>query len=450
MSSDEKSSLFLVGKLARNLIPESLKKKGVGYVVEQRGSQVKIEFRPSVFTNPPQLSEIRISDIKNVEILPSALDLIQSGSYDEPLKFDLKQKAAHLKIENRGGQLSNARTEILPHQIFTAHRIVSSSNRRFLLADEVGLGKTIEAGLVFQSLRLSGDVRRALIITPAGLARQWQDEMYEKFGVNFLVLNEDFLDKNPRIWDIQDLVIASIDTLKREDHKRGLIESRNWDLIIFDEAHRLSAKEYGEKVERTLNYRLALDLKDRATCLLLLTATPHQGDDSKFRNLVRLLVVDSTKGSLQKRSLQVPNYHDVIIRNRKSEVTDNRGEPIFKGKEVYTRRLKMYPEERHFQTALLKYLEEGYGKAEQDPENPVFRAIGFVMTTFQKLSTSSTEAITTSLKKRRELLIKRNGLVEGSPEYDARFEGEFEVSRAFQDPPSLFTKDEIHQPGSSP
>ena len=260
------------GKMARIRTPDVLRKKGVGYVVEQRGNQVKLEFYPTIFSKPPYTTESKIALINDVEILKPPLERLKNLEFDEPWRFDLKQKAAHLKIENRGGQLSNSRTDLLPHQIFTAYKVVSSPTKRFLLADEVGLGKTIEAGLIFYALRQRGDAERTLIITPAGLARQWQEEMEDKFGIIFLVLKEDFLDKNPRIWDIHNLAIASIDTLKRENHKKGLLECQKWQLIVFDEAHKLSAKAFGDKIERTQNYKLALDLKDHTDNLLLLTA----------------------------------------------------------------------------------------------------------------------------------------------------------------------------------
>ena len=434
----------LKGRLARIKTPDVLRKKGVGYIVEQRGNQVKLEFYPTIFSKPPYTTESKIALIDDIEILKPPLELLKNREFDEPWRFDLKQKAAHLKIENRGGQLSNSRTDLLPHQIFTAYKVVSSPAKRFLLADEVGLGKTIEAGLIFYALKQRGEAERTLIITPAGLARQWQEEMEDKFGITFLVLKEDFLDKNPRIWDIHNLAIASIDTLKRENHKKSLLECIRWQLIVFDEAHKLSAKAFGDKVERTQNYRLALDLKDHTDSLLLLTATPHQGDESKFRNLLGLLspkVVFSTdQTTLPPGAI---SFKDIIIRNRKLDVADNQGMPVFKGKDTYPKKVEMYKEEKIFHSALLHYLEEGYGLAEQDPLNPVNRAIGFVMTTFQKLAASSTEAIMNALIKRRDNLQHAIQATAQVPEYDARFEGEYEERKTEIEALKPFIKDEI-------
>jgi superfamily II DNA or RNA helicase len=435
----------LKGNMARIKRPDALRKKGVGYIIEQRSNQVKLEFYPTVFSKPPYTTESKIALIEDVEVLKTPLQQLKDRKFDEPWRFDIKQKAAHLKIENRGGQLSNSRTNLLPHQIFTAYKVVSNSIRRFLLADEVGLGKTIEAGLIFYALRQRGEAERTLIITPAGLARQWQEEMEDKFGVTFLVLNEDFLDKNPRIWDMHDLVIASIDTLKRENHKRSLLECQRWQLIIFDEAHKLSAKAFGAKVERTQNYRLALDLRDHTDSLLLLTATPHQGDESEFRNLLGLLspnIVFSTDQT--KLPPSAVSFKDVIIRNRKHDVSDDQGGQVFKGKDTFPRKVEMSNEEKVFHSALLHYLEEGYGLAEQDPLNPINRAIGFVMTTFQKLAASSTEAIMSALIKRRDNLQQAIQPLAELMEYDARFEGEYEARKSELEASSPFIKDEIN------
>ncbi len=417
------------GALARIVRPDILRKKGVGYIVDQRGNQAKLEYRSTVFSKFPYVSETKIAFLNDIETLKDPLRLLEEGKFDDAWRFDLKQKAAYLVIVNRGGQLSNARTDLLPHQVFAANRVVSSPTRRFLLADEVGLGKTIEAGLVYYALKQRNQANRTLIITPAGLTIQWQEEMKDKFDEDFLVLKYDFLDANPRIWDLHDRCIASIDTLKRGDHKRKLLECQKWDMIIFDEAHKLSAKEYGEKTERTQNFQLANDLKDYASNLLLLTATPHQGDDSKFRNLLSLLYP----------SIQYPGesyllgdgegirMEDVIIRNRKVEAIDAEGRPIFKGKETHPIRVPLLENgEKQFHRALTKYLIEGYGIADQDPTDPKRRAIGFVMTTFQKLAASSSTAIKKALTKRKQNL---EGQLEPQEEveYDARCEGEYET-----------------------
>ena len=125
---------------------------GVGRVQKVRDHQCKVEFNPAVFSRPPYRSENKILKLDEVVVCPTPLELAGLGTWDEAWKFDLRQMAARFLCLNKGGQLSNARTEILPHQIFTAHTVVSSPKRRFMLADEVGLGKTVEAGMVWQAL----------------------------------------------------------------------------------------------------------------------------------------------------------------------------------------------------------------------------------------------------------------------------------------------------------
>src|SRR5215831_6155594 len=214
---------------------------GVGRIRLVKKGLAKVEFNPSVFMVPPYRSENKILKLDELEKVEPPVERAARGQWDEMWRFELKMQAARLLTGNKGGQLSNARTEILPHQIFTAHRVVATPRRRFLLADEVGLGKTIEAGMIWQALAQRAQANRTLVITPAGLTTQWQEELQDKFRATFEIFGRDFLSVNPRVWEFKAQAIASIDRLKRAEHKRILLENRKWDLIIFDEAHRLSA-----------------------------------------------------------------------------------------------------------------------------------------------------------------------------------------------------------------
>src|SRR6267378_556983 len=158
---------------------------GVGKIQKVRDHQCKIEYNPSVFSKPPHRSVNYIQALADLEMCPTPLELGAAGQWGESWKFDMRQMAARFLTLNKGGQLSNARTEILPHQIFTAHTVVSDPRRRFMLADEVGLGKTIEAGMVWQALEQRGNAARTLIVCPAGLTLQWQEEFEDKFGETF-------------------------------------------------------------------------------------------------------------------------------------------------------------------------------------------------------------------------------------------------------------------------
>ncbi len=425
---------------------------GIGLVQEVRGERAKVEFRPTVFSAPPYSTESRFLSLRDLRVIKSPMERLRNGDFDEPWRFDLRTRAAQLLTYNRNGQLGNARTDLLPHQISVAHKVVSSTRRRYLIADEVGLGKTIETGMILYALRQRGQARRVLIVPPAGLTLQWQEEMEEKFDLKFLVYREDV--SGPLAFEQMDYLIASVDTLKldrplrggrHDGHRTMVLGAQDWDVIVFDEAHRLSAKRWSaKKIEKTLNYRLAEDLQERCRTLILLTATPHQGDDSKFQNLVRLLNPDVTfeeLGTENGENGSTP-FTDLILRNRKSKVTDAEGNPIFKGMDPHPVRVPLLGSgEKQFHKELEAYLRVGYGFADQDPGDKQHKAIGFVMTTFQKLAASSTRAIKTALAKRAENLQRAENFQpagerkekEGKTEYDARYEGEHEAREAGKD-----------------
>lgn len=430
---------------------------GVGYIQKIRGEQAKVEFNPSVFMQPPYRSENKILYLKELERVDSPLDRASRGEWDEPWRFELKMAAARFLTGNKGGQLSNARTEILPHQIFAAHRVVSSPRRRFLMADEVGLGKTIEAGMVWQAMAQRGQARRTLIITPAGLTLQWQEEMQDKFGAYFEIFKRDFQAVNPRIWDLKATAIASIDTLKRPEHKRALLENRKWDLIIFDEAHRLSAVSYGgTKTDKTQNYRLAEEIRHKHYCeaMLLLTATPHQGEEnhSRFKNLLLLLDDNMDFSGLDPFTLfsdRAQSFTQFVIRTPKKDVTDAHGHKVFRGRQTHRMPFKMYADEGRFYNAVADYIRDSYKMVERLADQSHRRAAGFLLTTFQKLNASSTAAIRAALTKR---LARLRGELEDSPRqepeeeeyglYDERFEGELEEERVLVDDQQI-REDEI-------
>lgn len=310
------------------------KNLGVGRIQKLRDSQCKVEFNPTVFSRPPFRSENKILQLDEVKVCPTPLELAEGDKWEEVWKFDLRQMAARFLCLNKGGQLSNARTEILPHQIFTAYNVVSSPKRRFMLADEVGLGKTVEAGMVWQALAQRGNAARTLVVCPAGLTRQWQEEFQDKFHETYEIFGRDFQAINPRIWDLKATAIASLDRLKRKEHKRTLLENRKWDLIIFDEAQHLSARDYPNKTDKTQNYQLAETLRDYTDALLLLTATPHAGDPNhgRFINLVKLLEsnVDFTPlvdDGLFRSKDAIP-YSKLILRTPKLKVTDAQGQAV--------------------------------------------------------------------------------------------------------------------------
>jgi SNF2 family DNA or RNA helicase len=358
-----------------------------------------------------ELPEGRKLETIPLELLESTRDLWQrlaGAEFDDPENYRLKQMAFELIYSNNGGELSSSRVDLLPHQILLVHDLVAMRDRRLLIADEVGLGKTIETGMLLRELMTRGEAERILIITPAGLTRNWRKELAEGFRLHFEILNQDFADHGSATWENHHLVIASIDTLKVPRRIQRLLGAPPWDLIIFDEAHHLSRIRTGNKTNTTQNYKLAEALRGHTRDLFFLTATPHQGNAYQFWSLIQLLN-DQLFGAAE----DVFNHRGllarVMIRRTKREVTDVQGNPIFCRRQVSTEAFSMAPRERNFYEKLSDYLREGYDAAgiQQAKTTSKQRAIGFVMATFQKIMSSSPRAILQALRRRLLVLLTR-------------------------------------------
>ena len=304
----------------------------------------------------------------------------------------------------------------LPHQIHALSRAISGDRVRYLLADEVGLGKTIEAGLVMRELKLRGLVRRILVVAPKGIATQWVSEMQTHFNETFqLVLGDDLGtlqrlvpggDRRSSAWSLFDQVIVSLDSVKPMDKRRGWIAERiaeynrsrfedlitaGWDLVVVDEAHRL-----GGSSDQVARYKLGKGLAEAAPYVLLLSATPHQGKTDAFHRLMNLLDDDAFPDMDSVSRERVAPY---VIRTEKRKAIDSEGKPLFK-----PRRTQMAPiaweSPHHLQKLLYKavtdYVREGYNQAMREQK----RHIGFLMILMQRLVVSSTRAIRSTLERR--------------------------------------------------
>ena len=362
---------------------------GIGKIVDIEGDQADIFFKEK------GLAET--AHIKDIELAYEPFDMAKDNRFDEPIKFDLRTKALYLPISNKNGILSNSTIEILPHQVLASHKVVTSESRRFLLADEVGLGKTFEAGIIIRELKSRGEADRVLIITPAGLVEQWQEDM-AKFDMDFTIFRTGMDTAIKDFWNKMNTVITSIDTIKQEGNLESLFKGNDWDVVVVDEAHHLTRKDYGQKADKSDRYLVGEKLKDRTKSLLFLTATPHQGDRNKFFNLVNLLDEDlfSDDFDLFQNRKKLEN---IMIRQRKIDVTDENGNPIFVKRYVTALNHAMSDEEKRFFKYLNLYLTTGYKISEQD-SSVRYRALGFVMTTFQKLAASSIFAVKTALQER--------------------------------------------------
>jgi superfamily II DNA or RNA helicase len=288
------------------------------------------------------------------------------------------------------------------------------------LADEVGLGKTIEAGLVLRELKLRGLVRRTLVVAPKGLARQWVSEMQTHFNEDFqLVLGEDIgtlqrlaptSEQHRSAWSLFDQVIVSLDSVKPVDKRRGWNAARlaeynrsrfedlvtaGWDLVVVDEAHRLAGS-----TDQVARFKLGKGLAEAAPYVLLLSATPHQGKTDAFHRLMSLLDEDAFPDVESVSRERVAPY---VIRTEKRKAIDAEGKPLFKPRQ--TRMVPVKWEERHalqreLYEVVTDYVREGYNQALKDKQ----RHFGFLMILMQRLVVSSTRAIRTTLERRLDVL----------------------------------------------
>lgn len=336
-----------------------------------------------------------------LERVPTIFERYLRGESDAVTDFCLKQLAFQIPVENAGGELSNSRTDLLPHQILLTHKIVNAQRRRFLIADEVGLGKTIEAGMILRELQTRGEATRILIVCPAGLTVNWQNELRDCFRMYLDIFGKDFTDRGFHPWEKHHQVIVSIDTIKKPNRLEKLLAGPDWQVIVFDEAHHLSRKRYGNKIQATQNYRLAEKVKGKTRDLLFLTATPHQGDPYQFWSLIQLLddqLFAGPEAMKDHRGL----LGRVMFRRIKREVTDPQGNPIFMRRQVHSQRFQLSFREQRFYEQLTGYLREGYNAAGagQEKTTKKQRAVGFVMATFQKIMSSSPRAIKQALRRR--------------------------------------------------
>jgi superfamily II DNA or RNA helicase len=324
---------------------------------------------------------------------------VRPSTSEDLKRLWLAVEAEELPLLENAATLTAAKVDLLPHQIVLTHKIANASPRRFLIADSVGLGKTIETALVLRELASRGELTRALMVVPAGLVNNWQRELNETFHLDFEVFGSegDVTDRKTNAFAKHNRLIASIDTLKRPARLKKMLEAPRWDLIVFDEAHHLTAYQSGKKVTKTQNFKLAEALRDHSRDLLLLSATPHQGDHFRFWMLIRLLnpsLFLSTEDMLHNRY----RLNSVVFRRTQADACDAKGEPLFSRRQVHTKAFRLSTPEMRFYESLMEYLRDGYNLAEAKGNKG--RALGFVMTIFQKIAASSFAAVGTTLRRR--------------------------------------------------
>tara|TARA_R110002124_G_scaffold10096_7_gene50885 strand:+ start:8302 stop:10959 length:2658 start_codon:yes stop_codon:yes gene_type:complete len=375
-------------------VPVSHPRHGKGRVVVDMGATAVVRFGGNV-------EQVLTSEI--VEI-PSLYSALRVGSDADPIDAVIRAQALAIRsVNDQWGVFSRSRVQLLPHQLWVCRKVTQEWPFRWLVADDVGLGKTIECGLVLMPLIASGRVRRVLILAPAKLVPQWQFRLKDMFDIRLQRYVTEADTARGDFWATASMVAASFHTLR--DDRRGarqrLLNADPWDLVIVDEAHHLSVDE---RSGETLAYSLVSDLQERGkiNSLLFFTGTPHRGKDYGFFGLMHLVrpdIFDPEGDPLE----QLPQLPKVMIRNNKATVTDLQGHKLFQEVSVYSREYQYSDEETRFYRTLSEFVIDGRAYAATlDGRGQTARML--VLITLQKLAASSIAAIRNALRKRRTML----------------------------------------------
>ena len=301
--------------------------------------------------------------------------------------------------------------EPLPHQITAVYEsMLPRQPLRFLLADDPGAGKTIMAGLLIRELIARGDLKRCLIVCPGSLAEQWQDELYRRFNLSFDILTNDKLTSAASgNWFFEtDLVIARLDKLSRDEALQEKLKApdSDWDLIVCDEAHKMSATVFGNETKYTKRYRLGQLLGTLTRHFLLMTATPHNGKEEDFQQFMALLDSDRFEGRFRD-GVHVSDASDMMRRMVKENLLKFDGTPLFPERIAHTVPYKLSEAESELYKAVTAYVRDEFNRADALANDKRAGTIGFALTILQRRLASSPEAIHQSLRRRRERLEKR-------------------------------------------
>lgn len=339
---------------------------------------------------------------KTLSIRFSVEDAIAASHCDPSLETLTRILAeAIVSVNENWGVFSRSRIQLLPHQLWVCHRVLRKWPIHYLVADDVGLGKTIEAGLILWPLISKGVVKRLLIICPSSLVEQWQHRLREMFDIRMTRYFPEADQPKADFWNSQNQVVASLQTLRMDNNNRHqrLLEAEPWDLLIVDEAHHMNAHE---DTGSTLGYRLIEKLvqANQVKSLIFFTGTPHRGKDYGFLSLLKLLrgdLFDPIKPVLE----QLPSLREVFIRNNKQNVVDMKGEKIFKPIKVSSETYNYTEQETHFYELLTDFIATGkaYASSLSAREG---RAVKLVLIAMQKLASSSIAAIQRAINGRLE------------------------------------------------
>lgn len=360
---------------------------------------------------------------------PADLASIKVAKASRPWAFDGNPESFQLACEAKRIDLAflfdpmmavhTSNVDPLPHQITAVYEsLLPKQPLRYVLADDPGAGKTIMAGLYIRELIMRADARRILIVSPGSLVDQWRDELFEKFGLEFRVFSSALTDAsssgNP--FEDHNQLIVRLDQLSRDEEglpgderKPGPLQLKaltaGWDLVVFDEAHKLSAHYYGSKLTKTGRFRLGERLGAETRHLLLMTATPHNGKEEDFQLFLSLLDSDRFYGKFRDGVHKV-DASDMMRRMVKEELVKFDGTPLFPERKAYTVNYSLSDLEAALYETVTQYVQTEMGKADQlDGQRK--GSVGFALTSLQRRLASSPESIYQSLKRRKERLADR-------------------------------------------
>jgi SNF2 family DNA or RNA helicase len=359
-------------------------------------------------------------------------DTVRPWSFDADARlFRLVSEAQRIRLAYLFDPVLAVHTSLvepLPHQITAVYEaMLSRQPLRYLLADDPGAGKTIMAGLFIKELIARGDLKRCLIVCPGSLVEQWQDELHQRFHLPFEILTNDKLGAaRTGNWFLEnDLAIARLDKLSRDEDVQAKLVSPEcrYDLVVCDEAHKMSATFFGGEVKYTKRYKLGQLLSGLTRHLLLLTATPHNGKEEDFQLFLALLDPDRFEGRFRQGVHQV-QVSDIMRRMVKEDLLKFDGTPLFPERIAHTLPFKLSPAEALLYDQVTKYVRDEFNRAERLANDKRAGTVGFALTVLQRRLASSPEAIFQSLRRRRERLesrveeieaLQRRGTVVGAP-----------------------------------
>ena len=388
---------------------------GIGSVIVDQGDTIVVRFSHGI----EECEKTALQEVRTPR------QRLHADHWDVPLEvLNRAQAEAIVSVNDSWGVFSRSRIQLLPHQLWVCHQVNQQWPARWLVADDVGLGKTIEAGMILAPLLARGRVRRVLVLCPASLVDQWQFRLRTMFDIRMTVYAAELDTPRSDYWNTQNQVVASLQTMRieNEDRQLRLMESDPWDLLVVDEAHHLNADE---QHGLTLGYKFVKRMRDegRLTSMVFFTGTPHRGKNFGFLALLNLLRPDLFDAKRPMRE-QLPLLPQVMIRNNKSNVTDLKGTKLFQAPIVSSETYSYSPEERAFYEQLTEFITSGRAYASTLSQQQS-RTVVLVLIAMQKLASSSVAAIRKALNgrlarfgERREKIVELGRLLRTYEEDD--------------------------------